>query len=349
MQNTVTTDELYMQRALDLAQIAGVHAAPNPMVGAVIVYQDQIIGEGFHQRFGEPHAEVNAVATVADKSLLKEATIYVTLEPCAHFGKTPPCANLLVEHQFKRVVIATVDPHAKVAGKGIEILQKAGISVTQGVLEDQARSLNKRFFTFHQKSRPFILLKWAQSADGFIDLPRDSESKAEIRWISQPETQVLTHTWRSQEQTILVGWKTVANDDPSLTTRAIAGNNPIRIIIDPELKAPAHSKVFTDGNRTLVFTRKESRNTDSTTFITLAHCSVDEILNWCFENGIASILVEGGRFTTQQFIDAGLWDEARVIQGKSTFKAGTKAPQISETPRAVESFGSDTIYYYSHD
>jgi diaminohydroxyphosphoribosylaminopyrimidine deaminase/5-amino-6-(5-phosphoribosylamino)uracil reductase len=349
MQNQVQTDEQYMQRALDLARMAGVHAAPNPMVGAVIVYNDRIIGEGFHERFGGPHAEVNAVADVADKSLLSKATIYVTLEPCAHFGKTPPCANLLVYHKFKRVVIATVDPHGKVAGKGITILKEAGIEITVGVLEKQARELNKRFFTFHQKSRPFVLLKWAQSSDGFIDLPRNNESTAEIRWISQPETQVLTHTWRSEEQTILVGWRTIANDNPTLTTRAVKGSNPIRLIIDPELKAPSESGVFTDGNKTVVFTKKQQQNTEATEFVTLSDCSVNEILNWCYDKGIASILVEGGRFTTQQFIDSGLWDEARIIQGKVVFKSGTLAPEIKATPRFVESFGLDTIYYYYHD
>ncbi len=349
MQNPSSSDELFMQRALDLARIAGVAAAPNPMVGAVIVHKNAIVGEGYHQQFGGPHAEVNAVAAVKDQSILKESTIYVTLEPCAHFGKTPPCANLLVQHKFKRVVVATVDPHAKVAGKGIEILKKAGIEVTLGVLEKQARELNKRFFTFHQKSRPFILLKWAQSVDGFIDLPRDDSSKAEIRWISQPETQILTHTWRSQEQAILVGWKTIANDNPSLTTRAVSGPNPIRLIIDPELKAPKSALVFNDGDKTIVFTKKKQENKGNTEFNTLANCSVQEILHWCYHNSIASVLVEGGRFTTQGFIDSGLWDEARVIQGKNMFNEGTPAPQINKTPNSVEQFGLDTIYYFSHD
>lgn len=339
-------DEQYMQRALQLAALAGVEAAPNPMVGAVIVLNDQIIGEGYHKKCGEPHAEVNAVNSVLEKSQLTESTIYVTLEPCAHFGKTPPCANLLVEHQFKRVVIATVDPFAKVAGKGIELLKNAGIEVTVGCLETEARELNKRFLTFHQKQRPFVILKWAQSPDGFIDGERTDNETATIRWISQPETQVLTHQWRTEEQAILVGWKTLLNDNPSLTARAFTGKNPLRVVIDPNLKAPENAKVFTDNEPTIVFNRHQSAILGSVEWIQLEDFSASMILHLLYLRNILSVIIEGGRYTTQTFIDAQLWDEARVVIGQNNLNGGTSAPVISKTPSKNVTFGKDSIYFY---
>lgn len=339
-------DEQYMHRALQLAAMAGVNAAPNPMVGAVIVLNDQIIGEGYHEKCGEPHAEVNAVKSVKDHSILKEATIYVTLEPCAHFGKTPPCANLLIQHQFKRVVIATIDPFAKVAGKGVELLKIAGIEVTIGCLEKEARELNKRFLTFHQKQRPFIILKWAQSPDGFIDAERKPDETGEIRWISQPETQVLTHKWRTEEQAILVGWKTVLNDNPSLTARAFLGKNPTRIIIDSGLKAPTNATVFTDGLPTIVLNNIKNDTNGAVEWIQLDTINPQTILQALKEKNILSVIIEGGKYTTQSFIDAQLWDEARVIIGQNKLLSGTPAPMISKTPTESISFGFDTIHNY---
>ncbi len=242
----MVSDEKYMLRALQLAGSGGVAVAPNPLVGAVIVLNNRIIGEGYHRQYGEAHAEVNAVNSVEDPSVLNEATIYVTLEPCSHFGKTPPCADLLVKHRFKRVVIAQIDPFAEVSGRGIERLRNAGIQVDCGILEEAAKELNKRFLTFHMKKRPFVTLKWAQTRDGFIDRDRSETNAKGIQWISQPETQVYTHHLRSTEQAILVGWKTVENDNPSLTTRAFHGKNPLRIVIDPQLKAPKNARLFTD-------------------------------------------------------------------------------------------------------
>jgi diaminohydroxyphosphoribosylaminopyrimidine deaminase/5-amino-6-(5-phosphoribosylamino)uracil reductase len=341
----MNTDEKYMLRALQLAALGGVSVAPNPMVGCVIVYNDQIIGEGYHKKYGEAHAEVNAVDSVADKTLLAQATIYVTLEPCAHHGKTPPCANLIVKHQFKKAVIATVDPFSLVAGKGIELLKKAGIETVVGVKEQEAQALNKRFFTFHQKKRPFVILKWAQTLDGFIDAPRQHETP-EIHWISDPRTQIITHQWRSEEQAILVGWKTIQNDNPSLTTRAFHGENPIRIIIDKELKAPNDSTVFKDGHRTIVFNSLKSETNNAVSYIQLSDFNLENIFATCVSLGIASIIIEGGKHTIESFIAANYWDEARVIVGNKTFNAGLKAPELAIKSNDSMQIGPDHIYYY---
>lgn len=341
----MNTDEKYMLRALQLAALGGVSVAPNPMVGCVIVYNDKIIGEGYHKKYGEPHAEVNAVESVADKTLLPQATIYVTLEPCAHHGKTPPCANLIVKHQFKKAVIATVDPFSLVAGKGIELLKKAGIETVVGVKEQEAQLLNKRFFTFHQNKRPFVILKWAQTLDGFIDAPR-LKDKQEIRWISNPRTQIITHQWRSEEQAILVGWKTIQNDNPSLTTRAFHGENPIRIIIDKELNSPIDSTVFNDGQRTMVFNSLKSQEENAVSYIQLNDFNLENIFATCVSMGIASILIEGGKQTIESFIAANYWDEARVIVGNKTFKVGLKAPELAIKSTDSMQIGPDHIYYY---
>lgn len=341
----MNTDEKYMLRALQLAALGGVSVAPNPMVGCVIVYNDQIIGEGYHKKYGEAHAEVNAVDSVADKSLLAQATIYVTLEPCAHHGKTPPCANLIVKHQFKKAVIATVDPFSLVAGKGIELLKKAGIETVVGVKEQEAQLLNKRFFTFHQKKRPFVILKWAQTLDGFIDTPRQHETP-EIRWISDPRTQIITHQWRSEEQAILVGWKTIQNDNPSLTTRAFHGQDPIRIIIDKELNAPINAAVFNDGKRTIVFNSLKTETTNAVSYIQLSDFNLENIFETCVSLGIASIIIEGGKHTIESFIAANYWDEARIIHGNSYFHDGLTAPILEKACTTIKTFGPDNIHYY---
>lgn len=338
-------DERYMLRALQLAALGGVAVAPNPMVGCVIVHNDQIIGEGYHKKYGEAHAEVNAVESVADKTLLPQATIYVTLEPCAHHGKTPPCANLIVKHQFKKAIIATLDPFSLVAGKGIELLKQAGIETVVGVKEKEAQALNKRFFSFHQKKRPYIILKWAQTLDGFIDAPRLNEAQ-EIRWISDPRTQIITHHWRSEEQAILVGWKTIQNDNPSLTTRAFHGQDPIRIIIDNELNAPTNAAVFNDGKRTIVLNSLKSQEENAVSYIQLSDVNLGNILETCVSLGIASIIIEGGKHTIESFIAANYWDEARVIIGNKTFNAGLKAPVLGINSAKSMQIGPDHIYYY---
>jgi len=340
------SDEQYMQRAIDLALIAGVHAAPNPMVGAVIVHNGHIIGEGYHRKYGGPHAEVNAVNSVSDKTLLKESTIYVSLEPCSHFGKTPPCADLLIEHQFKRVVIATMDPFAKVAGQGIEKLKQAGTDIQTDVLQAESRELNKRFFTFHQKQRPYVILKWAQTADGFIDAAREADETGTIRWISSPETQALVHHWRSQEQAILVGWKTVLNDDPSLTVREVKGSDPLRVVVDSQLKAPIEARLLTDKRPTIVLNTVKDEEKGAIRYIRIPSVSTANILKALADLHILSVIVEGGSRTLQHFIVDKTWDEARVIVGKSSFGSGTKAPVLNAIPRKTTTFSDDRIYEY---
>lgn len=339
-------DEQYMRRALQLAKLGGVSVAPNPLVGAVIVYQEQIIGEGYHQKYGEAHAEVNAVNSVETQSLLKESTIYVTLEPCSHFGKTPPCADLLIQHQFKRVVIAQIDPFSEVSGRGIEKLKQAGIQVDCGVLEQEAKELNKRFITFHTKKRPFITLKWAQTTDGFIDRDRLTEQKTGIHWISQPETQVVTHQIRSTEQAILVGWKTIQNDNPSLTTRAFKGPNPIRMVVDPQLQAPKEAAVFTDGGQTIVLNLLEESHKNNVHYLQLERLNPESILHTLYKNNISSVLIEGGSSTLTSFIETDLWDEALVITGKNEFKSGLIAPIIPKIPVKSVQMGKDLLHYF---
>ncbi len=339
-------DEKYMLRALQLAKLGGVATKSNPLVGAVIVLENKIIGEGYHQRYGEAHAEVNAVNVVKDKSLLKDATIYVTLEPCSHFGKTPPCADLLIRSEFKRVVIAQIDPFSEVSGRGIEKLRTAGIQVDCGILEKEANELNKRFITFHTQKRPYITLKWAQTNDGFIDRDRSIDPKSGINWISQPETQVITHQMRSTEQAILVGWRTIQNDNPSLTTRAFKGANPLRIVIDPQLQAPKDATVFTDGLKTLVLNLLEDREVNAVTYVKMKDLSPESILQYLFENNINSLLIEGGATTLSRFIEAGLWDEALVITGKTEFNNGLKAPVLSKTPVKTVQFVKDRLNYF---
>lgn len=341
----MTTDHMYMQRAIDLARLGSGKVAPNPMVGAVIVLNDRILGEGYHQLFGGPHAEVNAIDQVKNKELLKEATIYVTLEPCAHHGKTPPCADLLVRHQLKRVVIGCLDPFSKVNGKGVEILQKSGIQVETGVLEKECRELNKRFFTFHERQRPYVILKWAQTKDGFLDKTR-AENETGINWITAPETKVLVHKWRAEEQSILIGRKTAQNDDPSLTVRELSGKNPIRVIIDSQMKLSPDLNVFSDDAPTLIFNRVRNDIKGNNEWIKISETNTELILNELFKRNIQSVFVEGGSRTLQYFIFGNVWDEARVIIGDIHFGSGKKAPIISKAPSETFAFGPDQVYIY---
>lgn len=341
----VNRDELYMSRCIELARHGMGSVAPNPMVGAVIVHNDRIIGEGFHQLFGGPHAEVNAVNAVNDRSLLKEATIYVSLEPCAHHGKTPPCSDLLVECSFKRVVIGCKDTFSKVSGKGIEKLKKAGIDVVVGVLEQECRELNKRFFTFHERQRPYVILKWAQSKDGYLDRHRPNDEKG-VNWISSPETKVLVHKWRSEEQSILVGRKTVQNDNPSLTVREFIGTNPTRIIIDSQLQLPNDLNIFSDEAPTIIFNRVKNEVKGNIEYIRIAETDTQLILHELYKRNILSVFVEGGSRTLQYFIFGNVWDEARVIVGNTNFLEGTKAPTINKAPSESFPFSTDMIHYY---
>lgn len=320
-------DAFYIQRCIDLALKGMGNVSPNPMVGAVIVYQDTIIGEGFHEQYGKAHAEVNAVNSVKDKSLLPESTIYVSLEPCAHFGKTPPCSDLIVHHRFKRVVVGCIDTFSEVSGKGIERIRNAGIEVTTGVLEEECRELNKRFFTFHEQKRPYVVLKWAQTPDGFIDKARTSDTVG-INWITQPETKRLVHQWRAEEAAILIGKQTAINDNPSLTVREATGKNPVRVVLDNNLEIPETAAVFSQDAPTLILNLQQSEKKDSIEWIRMEEITPEAILSVLFEKNIQSVIIEGGKKVLESFICSNLWDEARILIGVKNFGDGLAAPEF---------------------
>ena len=310
--------EKYIKRCIELAKNGLGTTYPNPLVGSVIVYNNQIIGEGWHQKAGNPHAEVNAIQSVKDKSLLSKATIYVSLEPCSHFGKTPPCSDLIIANKIPNVVIGTIDPFAKVAGTGIKKLIEAGTNVTVGILEDECYELNKRFFTFHTKKRPYIILKWAESNDGFIAPINRKEQKPV--WITSELSRQLVHKWRSEEQAILVGTNTVLEDNPTLTTRNWIGNNPIRIVLDQNNKISKESHIFDNQAKTISISKNEMPFDENL---------ASNIASFLFEQNIQSVLIEGGTKTLQTFIDSNLWDEARVFKGAISFNKGIKAPEFN--------------------
>jgi riboflavin biosynthesis protein RibD len=322
-------DEKYMHRCLFLARKAMGYTYPNPLVGSVIVHQGKIIGEGWHTKAGEPHAEVNAITSVRDKSLLKESTLYVNLEPCVHFGKTPPCADLIIEKGIPRIVIGCTDIYSKVAGKGIQRLQQAGREVVLGVLEQESQALNIRFFTFHSQKRPYIILKWAQTRDGFI-APQQRKNKAPV-WITNDFSQQLTHLWRAQEGAILVGKSTVVQDNPSLTTRYWVGNTPLRIVIDASHSLPDSLAVF-QKMPTVVFTSKEMTDTFNVSFVPFnpSLSMPKQVCNYLYEKNVQSLIVEGGTQVLQQFINERLWDEARIFIGNKRFSEGVKAPLLQD-------------------
>ncbi len=334
----MTTDEKYLTRCLELAKNGSGLVAPNPMVGAVIVYKDQIIGEGFHQMYGGPHAEVNAINSVKDKSLLSSSTLYINLEPCAHFGKTPPCCQLVIDSKFKRVVTGVTDPNPQVSGKGLEAIRAAGIEVTENVLQKECLELNRRFFTFHTKKRPYVILKWAQTTDGFIDEDRTPGQLGSFR-ITSDETQVLTHTWRREEAAILVGRRTIENDDPKLTCRLVEGKSPIRLIIDRELKLDYSKYNVGDGSvETYVITSVPGDAIGNVKRIIPANFSMRSVLKAIYALGIQSIIIEGGKATHTHFIEGGLWDEARVLTGNAEIGSGLRAPKLKG--KIIEEFKS---------
>lgn len=333
------THDTYIKRCIELAKNGLGTTYPNPLVGSLIVYNDEIIGEGWHRKSGEPHAEVNAINSVKDKSLLSKSTIYVSLEPCSHFGKTPPCCDLIIANKIPNVVIGTIDPFAKVAGTGIKKLIEAGKNVTVGILEDECNELNKRFFTFHNKKRPYIILKWAESQDGFI-APLTKEIKEPV-WITNEFSRQLVHKWRSEEQAILVGTNTIIEDNPSLTTRDWSGNHPIRIVLDQNNRISKESHIFDNQVKTITITKKNINFNNNLAL---------EITDFLFKEGIQSVIIEGGRQTLQTFIDANIWDEARVFRGEIYFKSGTKAPSISKTNSSKEKILNDELLtFFNHD
>lgn len=342
----MTKDEKYISRCIQLAQNGLCNAAPNPMVGAVIVYKDRIIGEGYHIRCGEGHAEVNAIRSVKDEALLKESTIYVSLEPCSHYGKTPPCADLIISKGIPRVVIGCVDPFSLVAGRGIRKLQDAGIQVTVGVLEKECQELIRRFITFNTRKRPYITLKWAQSSDGFIDILREGGSPVVL---STPLTSMYVHKQRAEHKAILVGRKTALLDNPSLTTRHWYGKNPLRLVIDKELTLPSSLKLFDGSVPTGVFTNRDKESTDAVRYIRLdfGRPIIPQIADYLYEQKIQSLLVEGGSQLLQSFIDSGYWDEIYVEHSRTPLQQGVKAPLIPAGIQATyfERGGVTTAHY----
>lgn len=323
----MTTDEKYIRRCIELASNGLCNAAPNPMVGAVIVHNGKIIGEGYHARCGEGHAEVNAIRSVKYESLLKESTIYVSLEPCSHYGKTPPCADLIISKGIPRVVVGCIDPFSQVSGRGIKKLRDAGIDVTVGVLEDECKNLIRRFVTFNTQKRPYITLKWAESADGFIDTNRENGSPVVL---STPITSMYVHKQRAEHKAILVGRKTALLDNPSLTTRNWYGANPLRLVIDRTLSLPSNLKLFDHTTPTLVFTEKEKAVEENLEYITLDFSKdiLPQILTVLYERKIQSLLVEGGTTLLQSFIDTELWDETFVEHSAKVLGEGVKSPVI---------------------
>lgn len=321
--------EKYIQRCLHIAKNGIGTTRPNPSVGAVIVLNDEIIGEGFTSSYGGNHAEVNAINSVKDKTQLKEATMYVTLEPCSHFGKTPPCADLIVEHQIKNVVIGCIDSNSLVAGKGIERLKKAGCNVTIGVLEEECRKHHKRFFTVQDKKRPYIILKWAETSNGFI-APLAKKEASPV-WISNTYSQQLVHKWRAEEHAILVGTNTVITDNPRLNVRSWTGNNPSRIVLDRGLRIPKETYVLDKVVKTIVLTEIGNNTSSENLIFEIIDFSSDvakQVCNVLQKHQIQSVIIEGGLQTLQSFIHAGLWDEARVFIGGNEFKDGVEAPVI---------------------
>ena len=341
-------EEKYMRRCIELAKNGLCNVAPNPTVGAVIVCDGRIISEGYHVRCGEAHAEVNAIRSVKDESLLKRSTIYVSLEPCSHYGKTPPCADLIIEKQIPRIVIGCRDPFSKVAGRGIQKLQNARREVIVGVLEEECLHLIRRFITFNTLRRPFITLKWAESADRFIDIERIDGNPV---LLSSPLTSMLVHKKRAENTAIMVGRRTVLLDNPSLTVRNWYGRNPIRIVLDRNLSLPNDLQIFNGEVPTLVFTEKEHPEEKSVSYITIdfAHNPLNQIMKELYQRNIQSLLVEGGSQLLQSFIDNELWDEAYIEKCPKRLYSGVKAPEISNnfSYSTEEHFGRQ-IWYYVH-
>ena len=336
-----------MHRCLQLAKLGAGNVAPNPMVGAVLVYKNSIIAEGYHQQYGQAHAEVNCINSVkeTDQSLIEKSTLYVSLEPCSHYGKTPPCADLIIKNKIPNVVIGCRDSYTEVDGKGIQKLQQAGISVITGILKKDALELNKRFFTFHTKHRPYIILKWAQSADGKIA----NEDFSAVK-ITNEITNRLVHKWRSEEAAILIGTNTALNDNPSLTNRLWQGNNPIRLVIDRRLQLPASLYIFDGSVKTVVFNQVKSEEKSNVIFYKLpaGEDMLAGLLNALHQLNIQSVLVEGGAVLLQSFIDKNCWDEATVIINEQlTIGDGINAPHLKNNSLInTEKIGSDHISFY---
>jgi len=345
------TDEKYMSRCLQLALQGKGAVAPNPMVGAVIVCDGKIIGEGFHRQFGKPHAEVNAINSVNDKEQLKQSTIYVSLEPCSHYGKTPPCCDLIIRCGIPHVVVGIIDPFAKVKGRGIARMKAAGIDVKTGVLEKECEKLNCRFMMFQKHHRPYIILKWAQSMDGYIDgvHSKDNSSQTPV-CISNSLSHILVHKQRTEEDAILVGTNTALFDNPSLTVRSWSGKQPVRLILDRQNRLPDTLNIKDGTCPTIIFTEKESQSKTNLTYVRLNFKEniIPQINAYLYENQIQSVVVEGGRQLLQSYIDQGMWDEANVYIGNKWLGGGVCAPKLSALPVKSERLDDDTLLVFKN-
>ncbi len=347
----MTAHDIFMRRCLELAALGAGHVSPNPMVGAVIVYRDRVIGEGFHQKYGQAHAEVNAIKDCFARhpnaaELLAEATAYVSLEPCAHHGKTPPCADLLIEHRLKRVVIGCRDPFTAVDGRGIEKLKAAGMEVITGILEEECRELNRRFFSRVLRQRPYIVLKWAQTADGFF-APADGTQ----RWITSAPAKTLVHRWRSEEDAVMVGKNTARADNPRLTVREWNGRNPVRIVLDRRLELDHRLHLFDQEAKTIVFNELKTDVDGTVHYISLEsfdHYLPQTLAYQLYLLDIQSVLIEGGAKTLEQFIAAGLWDEARIFTGPECWGNGQPAPLIGGRRVTEYALGEDFLTIIRH-
>jgi len=318
-------DEFFLKKCIKIARLGIGSVSPNPMVGSVIVYKGEVIGEGYHEKYGSDHAEVNAINNVKDKSLLSKCTLYVNLEPCSHFGKTPPCSDLIIKYKIPKVVIGCVDTYSEVSGTGIEKMRNAGIDVKVGIMEKESRELNKRFFTLHDKKRPYIILKWAESKDGFIA----PKNQTEPFWMTSNKSKKLVHKWRSEEDSILVGRITAEKDNPSLTVREVSGVNPIRLVIDKDLKLSKNLNLFNSESKTIIFNKMKSDNSSKNNYIKINfNDMINSVLKELYKQKNQSVIVEGGTTTLQSFIEENIWDEARIFTTDKKLENGVKSPII---------------------
>lgn len=345
----INRDEFYMRRCLQLARCGAGYVSPNPMVGAVVVCDGRIIGEGYHRRCGEAHAEVNAIGAVKDAGLLSRSTLYVSLEPCSHYGKTPPCAELIINKKIPRVVVGCLDPFEKVSGRGIAMLRSAGVVVITGILEKECWQLNRFFMYAQTHKEPYVILKWAQSQNGYIDRKRSSKEAAEV--FSTPVTSAFVHKLRSEVDAICVGSGTVCMDNPSLSVRLWSGKNPLRIVFDRRNKLPKTLNVFIDGLPIRVLTQAEVPDSENVKFWKLdsADASIRECLHLLYKQGIHSLLVEGGASLLQSFIDCGCWNETRVEVSPKKLTSGVASPQLTGVPANVQQCDGADIYYYRNN
>ena len=334
-----------MKRCIELASKNIGYTYPNPLVGSVVVYDNKIIGEGFHAKYGESHAEVNAINSVKDKRLLKDSVLYVNLEPCNHHGKTPPCTEAIINNNIKKVVIGSQDPNNLVNGSGIEKLKLSGCDVSVGIMNKECTELNKRFFTYHNHKRPYIILKWAESKDGFISPIKSVETFGKVNWISGEDAKKLSHKWRSEEHSILVGVQTIIDDNPILTTRLVKGRSPLRFVLDPNSRIPVDSRILSDSFKTVILSKKENKLIPNYTK-EIEFGNINLIIESLYNMNIQSIIVEGGTKTINHFLTNNLWDSIRVFKSNSEIGKGIKGPSIDFKKFNLKNIGDDKLYHF---